>query len=110
MSARYRQPSKWDGFVRSVAYEIAEMLRELAAIFKLPVFVLVRQQNTPNAHVYFECPTPVEDINAHWFAWALGVRKWDSYENGTRAGRQWFRLHDVSSTVAEDASPAAHLS
>lgn len=79
---------------RSTAYEIAEMLRELAVIFKVPAFAMVRRQCTCSAYVYFEFDSPVAADVAHWFAWGLGVRGWDIFESGTRGKRQWFALEE----------------
>jgi len=92
----YPAERTWTYHDRSDAYEIAEMLRGLARIFGVDAFAVVLRQNHSDAYVYLELPIPVEDMDAHWLAWALDIRKWDSYEEGTRGYRQWFKLHEVT--------------
>jgi len=80
---------------RSDAFEVASMLNDLCAIFGVKGFAMVRKQCTPSQYVYFIVPVPVAEMTAHWFAWALGVRGWDSSHHGDNGVHQWFCIEEV---------------
>ena len=80
---------------RSNAYEVAEMLNGLCEIQSMRGRAIVCGHSGLNLFVFFKCPAPVEELEAHFFAWACGVRGWDMFEHGYNEHTQWFKLAEV---------------